>query len=83
MSLVAIREHTQIVSNPSGDHVHGTVSPEPTPVSAQVVVIENIHVFYHPLIALAIVVVPGAMTTSFLRPKVYHLSGEVSWVGQA
>jgi hypothetical protein len=52
----------------------------PAAVASEVVVPMELHIRNHPSKALPIVVVPGAETTSFLWPKVNHLSGHVSWI---
>lgn len=78
--LIAVAHHTERVRHPECSEVDSAITTHPTPVAGQVVVGEHVHVLDHPLEALTVVIVPGAVTTALLRPEVDHLAGEVSGI---
>lgn len=80
--VVDVREHAQVVCHPQRDEVRDAVPSDPLSVPRQEVEVELIHVFDHPLGALAVAVVPGAVTAALLGPEVDHGAGEVERVGQ-
>ena len=81
MGVVDVGEHAEVVGHPESYEVGETVALEPLSVAGEEVETELVHVLNHPLGALAIAVVPCAMTTTLLWPEIYHLAREVEWVG--
>lgn len=80
--LIAVAHHAECVCHPKRSEVDSAIPTHPSPVARQVVVGEHVHVLDLPLEALAVVIVPGAVTTALLGPKVNHLAGEVGGIGQ-
>ena len=81
VTFVTVAHHAKSVSHPQSSEVNCTVSADPHPVAGQVVVTEHVKVLNHPFEAFSIVIVPGAVAATLLRPQIDHLSGEVGWVG--
>ena len=80
-TFVTVGHHAQGVCHPQPYEVDGSVAAYPSPVPRQEVVAEHVVVFDHPLEALSIVVVPGAVAAALLRPQVNHLTCEVGRIG--
>lgn len=80
MRLAHVREHAEVVSNPKSDEIGNTIATNPLSVSCQEVKVEGVHVKNHPLGALAIAVLPCAVTTSLLGPQIDHSASEVEWI---
>ena len=80
IGLVAVGEHTEVVCHPDSNEVGNAVSLDPLSIPTEVVEIQHVHVFNHPFHALSIVIVPGAVASSFLGPDINHFSCEVARV---
>ena len=79
-TFVTVGHHAEVVSRPKTDGVDGTVAAHPTPVALEVVHAEHIHVVDLPSEAVAVAIVPGAVTTALLGPQVDHLTHKVRGV---
>ena len=80
VTLVTVGHHAKVVGHPERTQIKSTVATDPTPVPCQVVVAEHVHVFNLPLEALAVLVVPCAVTTALLGPEIDHLASVISRV---
>ena len=81
VAFVRVGHHAEVVCDPNSTEVDETVSAHPLPVTCQEVEAMNVHVVDHPLEALSVVIVPGAVTTTLLGPQIDHLSCVVGGVG--
>ena len=80
-SFVAIGHHAKTVGHPEASQIVESVATDPGPVVRQVVESMEVHILHHPLHALTVVVVEGAVTATLFRPEVDHLTDIVEGVG--
>lgn len=79
-ALAAVGEHSKVVCYPESQQHCESLSSHVGPEPWEVIGVEDINIVNHPLHSHSVVIIPGAMTSPFLGPKVNHFSCEVGWV---